>query len=128
MRYVYDHDYHIHSSLSTCSNDEEQSAARILKYALDNSLKQICVTDHFWDKSIDCASDWYKPQDFNHISKILPLPKADGVNFMFGAETEMDKDFTVGITEKAMDKLDFIIVPTTHLNNAGFGISTEYGK
>ena len=46
MRYVFDHDFHIHSYLSTCSNDKEQSAERILKYALDNNLKQICITDH----------------------------------------------------------------------------------
>ena len=53
MRYVYDHDYHIHSYLSTCSKDENQNSERILKYALDNGLKSICITDHFWDKDVN---------------------------------------------------------------------------
>ena len=128
MRYVYDHDYHIHSYLSTCSKDENQNSERILKYALDNGLKSICITDHFWDKDVNGASDWYKPQDFNHISRILPLPKSDSVNFMFGAETEMTKDFLIGITKKAIEKLDFLIIPTTHLNNKGFGISEELAQ
>ena len=128
MRYVFDHDYHIHSKLSTCSRDEAQNAERILQYALDNGLKRICVTDHFWDSEVAGASDWYKPQNFEHITKILPLPKADGVDFMFGAETEMDKSFTIGATAKSIDKLDFIIVPTTHLNNVGFGIDEELAK
>lgn len=125
MRYVFDHDYHIHSKLSSCSRDEEQNAKRILRYALENDLKRICVTDHFWDDEISGASEWYKPQNFEHISSILPLPKASGVHFMFGAETEMDKNFTVGISQRAIERLDFIIVPTTHLNSKGFGISEE---
>ena len=45
MRYTFDHEYHIHSKLSLCSQDEAQNKERILKYALDNGLKQICVTD-----------------------------------------------------------------------------------
>ena len=125
MRYVFDHDFHIHSYLSTCSNDKEQSAERILKYALDNDLRQICITDHCWDNVVPGASSWYVPQDMNWISNILPLPKAEGVSFLFGAETEMDKSFTIGMSRESMAKLEFIIVPTTHLNNVGFGISDE---
>jgi hypothetical protein len=33
MRYKIDHDFHIHSGLSSCSSDENQNAERILKYA-----------------------------------------------------------------------------------------------
>ena len=128
MRYVYDHDYHIHSLLSTCSRDDEQNAERILQYALENNLKRICITDHFWDSEVECTLDWYKPQNYEHISKILPLPKADGVEFMFGAETDMTKDFTIGATQRSIDKLDFLIIPTTHLNNKGFGISEELAQ
>ena len=125
MRYTFDHDYHIHSKLSTCSRDEAQNAERILKYALDNGLRRICVTDHFWDRTIPGAIDWYKPQDFEWISQILPLPQNENVDFMFGAETEMAKDFTIGMERATYDKLDFVIVPTTHLNNKGFGLSDE---
>ena len=49
MRYVFDHDFHIHSELSSCSRDPEQSPERILAYAKENGLKKIVITDHFWD-------------------------------------------------------------------------------
>lgn len=47
MRYVYDHDLHIHSRVSLCSNDPEQTNERILQYAKDNHLNTIFLTDHF---------------------------------------------------------------------------------
>ena len=128
MRYIYDHDLHIHSSISLCSNDPLQSAERILQYAKDNGLKKICVTDHFWDEDVPGASEWYKKQNYEWISNILPLPTAEGIQFLFGAETEMNKDTVVAITPKSYDKFDFIVVPTTHLNNPGVGLTVEEGQ
>ena len=125
MRYVYDHDIHIHSQISLCSSDPGQTAERILQYALENGLKKICVTDHFWDDEIPGASDWYKKQNYDRIQRILPLPVSDKVQFLFGAETEMDKHLTIGLGRKYYDKFDFIVVPTTHLNNPGFGLTEE---
>ena len=51
MKYVFDHDFHIHSELSSCSRDPEQSPARILKYAEDEGLHTIVIADHFWDET-----------------------------------------------------------------------------
>ena len=39
------------------------------------------------DDKVAGASDWYKSQNYEHITSLLPLPKADGVRFMFGCET-----------------------------------------
>lgn len=125
MKYTFDHDFHIHSGLSACSGDPEQNAERILRYARENGLKQICVTDHFWDSTVDGASGWYKPQNFEHISSILPLPQGDGIKFMFGAETDMDKFMTVGTAKQSFDRFDFVIIQTTHLHMKGFTISQE---
>lgn len=61
MRYSIDHDLHIHSQLSSCSSDSEQTPARILRYAQENGLKEICLTDHFWDETVEGASGWYAP-------------------------------------------------------------------
>ena len=52
MRYVVDHDFHIHSQLSICSNDPEQTKERILAYAKECQLKTICITDHYWDEAV----------------------------------------------------------------------------
>lgn len=127
MNYVIDHDYHIHSFLSSCSRDEEQTAGRILSYAVSNGFSSICLTDHFWDENVPGASHWYEKQNYPHIKESLPLPQADGVRFLFGCETEIDKYGTVGISDRTAEELDFIIVPTTHLHMDGFTIDEEIG-
>ena len=67
MKYIIDHDYHIHSHLSLCSRDPEQTTENILKYAKENKLTTICLTDHYWDSAVPGASNWYQKQDFEHI-------------------------------------------------------------
>ncbi|MCR5782891.1 MAG: hypothetical protein K6G90_09185 [Clostridia bacterium] len=52
MKYTIDHDLHIHTKLSSCSQDPRQTTEKILGYALNNGLKTICVTDHYWDETI----------------------------------------------------------------------------
>lgn len=120
MRFDIDHDYHIHSHLSLCSDDPEQSNGRMLEYAEKYGLKKICLTDHFWDESIPARCGFYNKQGFEHIKKALPLPQSENVSFLFGCETEMDRNFNVGVSEKLYDKFDFIIVPTTHLHFNAF--------
>ena len=128
MKFKFDHDYHIHSWLSSCSRDPNQTAERILEYAKEKGLKQVCVTDHYWDAAVEGASGWYKPQNFEHISRIKPLPLDDGIEFLFGCEGEMDKFLTLGIPKERYEDFDFIIIPTTHLHMKGFTISDEDGE
>lgn len=125
MRFKVDHDFHIHSNLSLCANDPEQTPERILRYAKENGLNTICLTDHFWDERIAGASPWYKIQNREHIKKALPLPKDENVKFLFGAEADMDMYGTIGVTKETFDELDFVIIPTTHLHMEGFTISPE---
>ena len=125
MRYIVNHDLHIHSQLSSCSRDPEQTAARILDYAVQNSFTDICLTDHFWDPAVPGASSWYAKQDYNHVIQSLPLPKAEGVNFHFGCETEMDKHMTLAISDKMIDKFDFVIVPINHFHMRDFTIDEK---
>ena len=120
MRYCFDNDLHIHSQLSSCSRDPEQTTDAILRYALDNRLNTICITDHYWDENVPGPSNWYSTQNYEHIAQSLPLPQADGVRFLFGCETELRADMTLGISPKVYDKFDFIIIPTTHLHMDGF--------
>lgn len=120
MKYIIDHDFHIHSQLSLCSNDEGQTTQAILEYAKKNGFKKICLTDHLWDDKIPGASGWYAPQNLEHIKKSLPLPQDENVKFYFGAETEMDKFMTLGCARETIDELDFLVIPTTHLFIKGF--------
>ncbi len=125
MKYIFDNDLHIHSKLSLCSNDPEQTPERILQYAKENNLKNICIADHFWDETVPGASGWYEPQNYAHISQSKPLPQADGINFMFGCETELDMNMTLGVSKENFDKFDFVVIPTTHLHMVGYTIPPE---
>lgn len=125
MKYIIDHDLHLHSQLSLCSGHPEQTTEALLKYAAEQGLRHICVTDHFWDATVPGASGWYQPQNFAHVAQSLPLPCAEGVTFHFGCETDFDKYNTLGISRETIDKFDFVIVPTSHLHMCGFTIEPE---
>ena len=105
MKFVIDHDYHIHSRQSLCSGIPEQTPERILRYAQENGIRQLCLTDHFWDETVPGASNWYKIQNYEHISCWLPLPQAEGISFKFGCETDMDKFFTIGVSKENLNKV-----------------------
>ena len=125
MRYVYDNDLHIHSGLSKCSGDPEQSTERILAYAQENGLKTICLTDHHWDETVPGASQWYQSQDYAWIEQSKPLPQAEGIRFLYGCETDIDRFMTLGVAREHFDRFDFVVIPTTHLHMTGFTISAE---
>ncbi|MBQ2242147.1 MAG: PHP domain-containing protein [Clostridia bacterium] len=124
-KFTYDHDFHIHSRLSSCSHDPEQSPEQILDYAKREGLSTIVLTDHFWDERVPGASKWYSVQDYPHISQSKPLPQSDGIRFLFGCETDMDKNLTLGCSRERMEELDFIVVPTTHFHMTNFTMSEE---
>ncbi len=124
MRYAYNHDLHIHSQISACSNDPGQTAEAIVEYAKKNNLATVCVTDHFWDNCVEGASGWYAPQDYDRISRILPLPQ-DEVRFLFGCETELNMHGVLGISKKRFDCFDFVIIPTTHFHMTNFTLSAQ---
>jgi len=116
MKYRIDHDLHIHSYLSTCAKNPEQTPLRILEEAKQAGFQTICLTNHFWDEAVPGASSWYAVQNYPHICGDLPLPEAEGVSFLFGCETELNGSLTVGLSKEKYDAFSFIIVPTTHFH------------
>lgn len=127
MRFIADHDLHIHSQLSLCSGDPAQTPEEILAYGEANGLKTLCLTDHMWDPAVPGASDWYAVQTYERTKSALPLPQSDKVKFLFGCETEMDRNCVIGVSAQTMKELDFIIVPTTHLHMDGFTLDGSEG-
>lgn len=125
MKYVWDNDLHIHSQLSLCSLDPEQTPERILRYAKENGLKTIVLTDHCWNLQSIPSSDWYKYQTLEYTKKSLPLPQADGIRFLFGVETEMHKSRVIALNPEDYDELDFIVVPLTHFHMEDLSITLE---
>ncbi|MBQ3639585.1 MAG: hypothetical protein II955_03605 [Clostridia bacterium] len=125
MKFKIDHDLHIHSQLSSCSSDPGQTPNAILDYAERNGLHTVCLTDHYWDSAVPGVSNWYRPQNFDHLAEALPLPQGEETSFLFGCETDFDKKFTLGIPSSRFDDFDFVIIPTTHLHMTGFTIAEE---
>ena len=116
MKYQIDHDLHIHSFLSKCAKNPDQTPQRILDGAKGAGIHTICLTNHFWDEEVPGASTWYSEQNYPHICKDLPLPTAEGFSFHFGCETDLNRDLTLGLSKNKYDLFDFIIVPTTHFH------------
>ena len=125
MKYQIDHDIHIHSCLSACSRDPGQNAETILNYAKRYKLHTVCLTDHYWDRTVTGASDWYLPQDYDYVTPSKPLPQAEGHTFLFGCETEYRVDGVLGMPVSRMDDFSFVIIPTTHMHSTGFTIAPE---
>ena len=128
MRYLVDHDTHIHSGGSMCSGAPDQTPERILQYAADEGLTTVCLTDHFWDEAIPVPEggwgrDFYCSQNYEHIRKQLPLPQRDGIRFLFGVEAEMTLDGTVGLTPERCEDLDFALISISHFHMTDFTIS-----
>ena len=125
MKYVIDNDLHIHSEISLCSSDPEQTNERILEYAEKEGIKTLCLTNHFWDETVAGASEWYKNQNLEHILAAKPLPQRRGIKFLFGCETELDKFMTLGLSRERFDLFDFIVIPITHMQLRGFTVFDE---
>lgn len=120
MKFQIDHDYHMHSYLSPCTGERrfEQTLEGMLNYGVKNGLKQIIVTDHYWDDTVPSMLDGYPSQNFSLLSKALPLPQNEKCEFLFGCETDMDKNCLLGIPKERYDDFQFIIVPLNHLHFA----------
>ena len=52
MKFQIDHDLHIHSRLSFCSDDPAQTTEAILAYGEKNGMTSLALTDHYWDRLV----------------------------------------------------------------------------
>ena len=130
MRYIVDHDLHIHSFGSMCSKAPEQTPERILQYGIEEGFTTIGLSDHFWDERVPMPAggwgpDFYISQNWPHICKNLPLPQAEGIHFLFGAEVDMTLDGTVGVSPERLAELDFVLISISHFHCTDFTIRAE---
>lgn len=115
--FTLDHDYHLHSTLSTCCEDPRMIPENIIPICREEKKKEILIANHFWDRLMPGADDWYGPQDLQHVKKILPLPEESDMRVRFGCETEFCGGKKIGIAPETYDEFEFIVVPFTHLHN-----------
>lgn len=126
MKYVIDHDLHIHSQISPCSNDPLQNKESIFAYGKRLGLKLLCVTDHFWDLNIDFQGypGWVDVGN-EKLKSILPLPQDKQCRFLMGAEVDMNAAEILGIDNTLLKELDFCILSLGHLWLKGFTVPAD---
>ena len=120
MTYRIDHDFHIHTHLSICSGDPGQTPEAILDHAKSAGWNTICLTDHYWDRTVPCntvVNWWYEKQNYDYIARSLPLPQETGIRFLFGCEADLDSDNRIGVPPSRWDDFGFMILSTTHFNH-----------
>lgn len=88
----------------------------IIPRAAEVGLKTIGFSDHLWDARVPCDSEWHRPQDFAHISRVREMmpPDTRGVRVLFGCETEYLGNGRVAVSEEVAEQLDFVLVPISH--------------
>ena len=84
-------DIHTHTYLSSCASREASVEAHV-KSAKSCGLSVLGFSDHLWDSNVPGASNWYAPQNVEHVLELKSmLPKdrvIDGVKILYGCETE----------------------------------------
>ncbi len=120
------HDVHVHTPLSSCSNDPEQTPANILQKAASLGISTVGFADHLWVSDIPGASKWYRPQDETHVLKIREQLPADtkSVRVLIGCESEFTGE-ACGIDAKRAELFDFVLLPCTHFHMRNF-VCPEY--
>lgn len=112
-------DLHLHTNLSRCGQPDAILSSYIDK-AKTLGLNTIAITNHLWDHAIPGWTEWYAPQDFDHISKILPeidTARNCGLRILFGAEVEYSHaHHTIAISEEHAARLDIMLAPNSHVH------------
>ena len=120
MPFTIDHDLHCHTGLSFCSGDDQQTPRALLDHAKKRGYTVQCVTDHLWDSLVPGPSNWYAPQNVDHVRQSLPLPQDDRVRMVFGCETEYCGHGKLGLHPSHFDLFDFIVIPPNHFHMKDF--------
>lgn len=116
------HDIHVHTHLSLCSDDETATVENYLTRAKELGIEVLGISDHMWDsKNIPIKNQFYFPQSFERqLARKNEFPKViDGIRLLWGCETEYANG-VLGITEETAKKLDYVLVPHSHLHMKGF--------
>ena len=128
MKYILDHDIHIHSKFSPCSNDARHTVESILSYGVTNGYRLLALTDHAWDNDIDVPHrGWVGAgATWQNLKALAPLPQAKGTHFLLGIEVDINMDGARAIDRRGEEEADFIIYAPSHLHMKNFTIPADF--
>ena len=77
-----DHDFHVHTFLSSCCSDERQLPVNIIPVVKKLGIEKIGFTDHLWANPEYTPHEFYLPQTEKQISRytnLLNVLEGDGL-------------------------------------------------
>ncbi len=115
MRFIPDHDLHIHTQLSPCSRDPRQTPEAILAYGVTAGMRLLNLADHCWPYTQDA---------------VLPapefLPQSKHCFLLHGAEIDMDMNDNLSATVEAIESLDFAVIAVNHLHLKNYCVPQDF--
>ena len=123
------HDVHIHNYLSGCCRDMQATVENYIAIEREKGVRLMGFANHVWDESIPLPSNKGWPFDMytKHIMafemQIKPQIPADtgDLKVLVGGETEYCGMYDVlGMGKEAALKLDFLLIPHTHVHMTDF--------
>lgn len=115
-------DLHIHSTLSECCRDANHSLQFLPAHLQAMGLKKIAFTDHFWLNPDVKPSSWYAAQSPQNVIDLAN--KIQSMEFpirvLAGCETDMCSPDRIGITQKACEHFDLVLLASDHFHMRGF--------
>lgn len=115
MRFVPDHDLHIHTQLSPCSRDARQTPEAILSYGITAGMKLLNLADHCWPDTR--AAVLPKPEN---------LPEGKHCFLLHGAEVDMDMNDNLSATIEEIEALDFAVIAFSHLHLKNYCVPKDF--
>ncbi|MBQ7318752.1 MAG: hypothetical protein IJW97_01040 [Clostridia bacterium] len=115
MRFVPDHDLHIHTKLSPCSNDPRQIPEAILAYGVTAGLKLLALADHCWPAT-----------QIPVLRASEPLPQSKRCHMIFGAEVDMDMNDQLSAPISDIEALDFAVIALNHLHLKNYCVPNDF--
>ena len=114
MRFVPDHDLHIHTQLSPCSRDPRQTPEAILAYGITAGMKLLNLADHCWP---------YTREAVLAVPEFLPQGKHCAL--LHGAEVDMDMNDNLSASIEEIEKMDFAVIAVNHLHLKNYCVPND---
>ena len=115
MRFVPDHDLHIHTKLSPCSRDDRQTPEAILAYGITAGFQLLNLADHCWPAT---------------QAAVLPrpdvLPQGKKCFLLHGAEVDMDMNDNLSASVEEIESLDFTVIAVNHLHLKNYCVPADF--
>jgi histidinol phosphatase-like PHP family hydrolase len=115
MRFVPDHDLHIHTQLSPCSRDARQTPEAILAYGITAGMKLLNLADHCWPDTQAAV-----------LSRPENLPQSKCCMLLHGAEVDMDMHDNLSAPIEAIEQMDFAVIAVNHLHLKNYCVPNDF--